>query len=141
MQKQKIYKTRQRQRILQALQALPSRHATAEDVLDYLKAQDEEVGIATIYRNLDKLVNEGLVLKYTLPDGVRACYQFLDSCDEQKSHCHVICTECREVSHLECKQMELLASHLLEEHHLLLDHKKTVLYGLCTACANNHAGQ
>ncbi|MDL2323696.1 transcriptional repressor [Ruminococcaceae bacterium OttesenSCG-928-A16] len=135
MQAPKAYKTKQRQVILQALQAMPANHATAENVLEMLKQQGEEVGLATVYRNLDKLVNEGLVLKYTLPDGMRACYQYLDSCAEHAHHCHVICTGCGQVSHLECEHVDELAAHLLADHHLTLDRHKTVLYGLCASCA------
>lgn len=135
MQAPKAYKTKQRRCILQALQALPGQHATAEALCDFLKNEGEEVSLATIYRNLDKLVNEDVIIKYTLPDGMRACYQYLGECEHSTCHCHVICTGCGSVSHLECTGVDWLATHLLEEHQLVLDVQKTVLYGLCAKCA------
>lgn len=132
----KPYKTKQKELITQALQTFPNQHATAEDLLDYLKSNGKDIGFTTIYRNLDKLVNDGHVLKYTLPDGSKACYQYLTQCDDEHIHSHVICTGCGKISHLECGAVDTLASHLLKEHSIILDTQKTVFYGLCKDCSN-----
>ncbi|MFV0412326.1 MAG: Fur family transcriptional regulator [Oscillospiraceae bacterium] len=131
----RMYKTKQRDLIMQTLRAIPQRHITAEDLAALLHENGEEVGLATVYRNLDKLVNEGLVLKYALPSGMRACYQYLDDCAEHPFHFHLLCTGCGNISHLECTEADSLIAHLVASHHFQINRQKTVFYGLCRQCA------
>ena len=37
--------------------------------------------------------------------------------------------------HVSCDYLNQLGEHLLEHHGFVIDHTKTVLYGLCAACA------
>ena len=133
MEKNKTYKTKQKDLILRVLNGMRTEHTTAEDLAALLRGRGEEVGLATIYRNLEKLVQEGLVLKYTLPGGLSACYQLLSGCGGER-HSHLICTSCGAVSHLGCNEMDVLDSHLSHLHRFTLDRQKTVLYGLCLHC-------
>ena len=58
------YKTKQRDHILQFLIENQSRHVTVDDVVDHLKQSGNPVGKATVYRYMDKLVNQGDVRKF-----------------------------------------------------------------------------
>ena len=133
----KSYKTKQKDLILTCLQNAKGQHVSAEDIVLLLKAQGKEVGTATVYRNLDKLVNEGVVLKYTLPGSLKACYQY-GNCTQEKMHCHVICTSCGEVEHLSCDEVDILASHMLSAHRFRLDKHQTIFYGVCEKCAHHN---
>lgn len=62
------YKTKQRDHILQFLIENQSRHVTVDDVVDHLKQSGNPVGKATVYRYMDKLVNQGDVRKFLLED-------------------------------------------------------------------------
>lgn len=137
MKQPRNYKTKQRDLILQAMQQEAGRHFTAEALADTLRQRGAEVGLATVYRNLDKLVGEGVVLKYTLPDGMKACYQYMGGCGAQPSHCHLVCSGCGEVEHLSCNEVDALAQHLTGSHAFVLDRQKTVLYGRCAHCAGD----
>lgn len=131
----RVYKTKQKDLILQSMQNLPNQHITAEALAALLREGGEDIGLATVYRNLDKLVQEGLVLKYTLPNGMRACYQYMDNCKTAHLHFHLLCTQCGNIQHLECGEMDELAAHMLAQHHFTLDDKKTVFYGICATCS------
>lgn len=131
----KSYKTKQRDVILAALRALPQPHISAEDLAALLRQNGEDVGLATVYRNLDKLVQGGTVLKYALPGGGAACYQYLPEDTDAISHCHLICTACGQVQHLHCNEIDEFAQHLADGHCFSLDRQRTVLYGRCAACA------
>ena len=48
------------------LKASSDRTVTAADVDHYLKEQESEVNITTIYRYLDKLAKDGTVIKLSL---------------------------------------------------------------------------
>lgn len=138
MQQPKSYKTKQRDVIINALRQLNG-HTTAEALVAHLHQNGQVVGLATVYRNLDKLVNEGAVLKYTLPEGLSACYQYLDACGGEKGHSHLICTQCGGVTHLACEAVNTFATHLQQQHGYVLDKHKTVFYGRCARCAGNAA--
>ena len=134
MDKQRSYNTKQKTVILRALHEAHNGHITAEELAALLRGRGEDVGLATIYRNLEKLVQEGLVLKYTMPGGLSACYQLLKGCGEEPHCCHLVCTACGDVLHLACEEVDALESHLLGLHHFTLDRNKTVLYGRCPQC-------
>ena len=102
----------------------------------HLQDNETPVGTATVYRTLEQLVEEGIVRKYVLDGKSSACYQFLSgephACTE---HFHLKCTQCGQLFHVSCDYLNQLGEHLLEHHGFVIDHTKTVLYGLCAACA------
>ena len=55
------YKTKQREILLEYLKALSGEHITAGDVCEYCKAQGSSIGQSTVYRQLESLVDEGLI--------------------------------------------------------------------------------
>ena len=65
------YKTKHRDEILEILQENEREHMTAGQILDELKARGVSIGVATIYRQLDRLVEEGAVNKYMVDGEVR----------------------------------------------------------------------
>ena len=127
------YKTKQGERIFEALIKNEERHLTAEEICAILKAEGTAVGTATVYRNLEKLVSEGKIRRYRLDEGESACYQYIGdgTCHE---HFHLKCMQCGDVIHLECDYLDELNSHLLDHHGFNLDRTKIVLYGLCAKC-------
>ena len=130
------YKTKQREYILAFLQNSAGRHITVAELVRHLQDNETPVGTATVYRTLEQLVEEGIVRKYVLDGKSSACYQFLSgephACTE---HFHLKCTQCGQLFHVSCDYLNQLGEHLLEHHGFVIDHTKTVLYGLCAACS------
>ena len=130
------YKTKQREYILAFLQNSEGRHITVAELVRHLQDNATPVGTATVYRTLEQLVEEGMVRKYVLDGKSSACYQFLSDephlCQE---HFHLKCTCCGRLFHVSCDYLNQLGEHLLEHHGFVIDHTKTVLYGLCADCA------
>lgn len=127
------YKTKQRQRILDCLIANSHRHVTVDDVAACLLQRGETVGKTTIYRYLEKLVEEGRVRKF-IAEGESACFQY-SSDDGCSRHFHLKCLACGRLIHLECGYLSQLESHIYEEHHFIVHSGRTVFYGLCADCA------
>lgn len=130
------YKTKQREYILTYLQSCGGRHTTVAEIVRHLQDSGTPVGTATVYRNLEQLTEEGIVRKYLLDSKSCACYQFVDtthggSCQE---HFHLKCTSCGRLFHVTCDHLSQLNDHLLTHHGFVIDHTKTVLYGLCAEC-------
>lgn len=128
------YKTRQRELLLQYLKQNKSIHVTVEDMADHLKGENNAVGKSTIYRYLDKLVSLGLVRKYYLEEGSGACYQYSGDQEDCRRHFHLKCIRCGQLFHVECPYLSEVDRHVLGHHQFLVDHTKTVLYGICHSC-------
>lgn len=130
------YNTKQRSLILECLKENKDRHITAEDIYSFLSAKGEGVGMATIYRTLDKLLKEGCLRRYELSQGQSACYQYIDGEEVCHEHFHLKCENCGKLIHLDCESLTKLSRHIEQEHSFIVNSSKTVLYGLCSDCAD-----
>ena len=130
------YKTKQMSEILNFLQQMEGMHVTVADICDYFKEKGIAVGMTTVYRQLDKMVGEGLVAKYVIDGNSSACFEYTgDSsheCKEQMYHCK--CEKCGKLIHLQCSEVENLAQHIKEHHGFNLNPLRTVFYGICSDC-------
>lgn len=127
------YKTKQKEIILDALKKNSEVHMTVKDIMEYLHSHKVEVGQTTVYRYLDRLVNDGIIHKYPAPDGLSTCYQYAGDGDCHH-HYHFMCVKCGELTHLECEHIDTLSKHVFDEHEFLVDCFKTVFYGVCKNC-------
>jgi Fur family ferric uptake transcriptional regulator len=128
------YATANRKKILEFLQASDERAVTAADVDAYLKEQNSEVNITTIYRYLDKLAKDGTIIKYVAEKGCQSAYQYVQPERHCADHLHLKCVKCGRIIHLDCHFMHEISSHILEEHEFALQCKNSVLYGTCREC-------
>ncbi len=126
-----IYKTKQRSLIEEELKSAQG-HITVEELTDRLCAKGSAVGRTTVYRSLERLVEEGKAQKYSAV-GESSCYQFLEG-KECCEHFHLKCTSCGRLIHIECDHIKELAEHIGLEHGFEVDKLKTVLYGKCEDC-------
>lgn len=120
-----IRKTRQRAAIRGALEAA-GRPMSPEEVLVAAQKQVDGLGIATVYRNLKSLVEEGWLVTVDLP-GQSARYELAG----KDHHHHFHCQNCGRVFELHgCVERlaELVPAGFSMSGHDLL------LYGLCQPC-------
>ena len=131
------YKTKQRQELLRYLKDHQGAHITVGDVCDHFKGVGAAIGQTTVYRHLERMVDEGLVYKYVIDPGTPACFEYMaaDSHAGQGVCFHCKCEKCGKLIHLSCEEMQHMQAHLSEEHHFNLDPRRTVLYGICEECA------
>lgn len=129
MEKQK-YQTKQSKQVLAFLQERAGEHTTAQEVCDYFKKQEEPISAATVYRQLDRLAQEGELLKFTTDSAV--CYEFQPSDVQAPIHCK--CEVCGDLLHLVCDEFQELEQHISNHHQFKISSQKTVLYGVCEAC-------
>lgn len=130
------YKTKHREELLEYLKTVPGKHVTVNDICFYLKKEGKDIGTTTVYRQLEKLVDEGVVNKYLLDANTPACFEYIDAgkhCHEHKCF-HCKCIKCGKLIHLHCDELEAIGSHIFEEHSFKVDTQRTVLYGVCEEC-------
>ncbi len=129
------YKTKQSEELLSYLRTTKGSHITANDIVAHFEAQGKKIGLATIYRQLERLVDGGLVNKYYLAQGGGAQFEYIDkeACAPLCFHCK--CQKCGTLIHLQCDSLEHIQSHLEAGHGFTLDPVRTVFYGICKDCS------
>ena len=128
------YQTKQKQCLLECLRANSDRALTIEEWTALLHKQRERIGKTTVYRCLDKLVESGLVRKFTAGRGQSATFQLVEPHRGCDSHLHLKCVSCGKFIHLDCDEMEGVGKHVLEHHGFQIDNRQSLLYGLCEDC-------
>ena len=94
------YATASRRKILEFLKEQKDRTVTAADIDAYLKESGSDVNITTIYRYLDKLEQDGTVIKYVAEKGHQAAYQYVEQEQHCEGHLHLKCVKCGCILHL-----------------------------------------
>ena len=125
------YTTRQQKAVLAHIEAHRDACVSAQTLADELRAEGERVGVATVYRQLDKLERRGSVHKAVTEEG--AFYRFCSA--GTHGGCFLIkCERCGRIEHIDCERLSPLYRHLEEEHGFAVDPRRTMLYGVCAAC-------
>ena len=137
MNQRSVYKTKQKESILHYLESVPRTHVTVGDVCDYFKNQGITIGQSTIYRQLERLVAEGVLNKYIIDINSPACFEYIgNDCHKDEVNCfHCKCEKCGKLIHLHCDELNELQHHLTEHHQFKMNAKRTVFYGLCEECS------
>jgi Fe2+ or Zn2+ uptake regulation protein len=95
-QRKNMNYSRQRDLIMEYLKTT-SCHPTAEKIYEKVKLQEPNISLGTVYRNLKQLVDNKMILRLHMGDGV-------DRFDANISeHNHLYCTNCGKVYDLEKK--------------------------------------
>lgn len=131
------YHTKQHQAVLRCLEQRPGEALTAAELAEELRGAGSPVGLATIYRQLEKLEQAGRIHKVSTEEG--AFYQYCPH-PSQTHGCFLLrCEGCGRIVHLDCSHLWELYDHLEAEHHFRIDPRRTVLTGRCAVCAGKEA--
>ena len=114
--------THPRMRVLEILEASRS-HLTAEDIYKRLLGDDQDIGLATVYRVLTQFEAAGLVTKHNF-EGGQAVYEL----DRGKHHDHMIDVETGKVIEFVNEEIERLQREIAAKHGYDLADHSLVLY-------------
>lgn len=115
--------TAPRRKILQLLEESAERHLSADDIYRRLKADGDEVGLATVYRVLAQFETAGLVTRHNFESG-HSVFEI----NEGKHHDHMVCLETGKVMEFVSGDIEAIQRRIADEHgYELVDHR-FVLY-------------
>lgn len=127
--------TNQRLVVLKVLAEHKDRHMTAEEIYDLVRNEFRDIGIATVYRTVQLLLEMKLIDRIELNDGYvryEIGHQFFY--DTKHYHHHLICKECGKVISFDDDLLEDLEKHIEETlGFCVLDHELK-LYGKCKDC-------
>jgi Fur family ferric uptake transcriptional regulator len=127
--------TRQRDLVAQVV-FLAEDHLSVEAIRRELAQRDEHVGMATVYRTLDLLVESGLVRTHEF--GER--YRRYEAMVAQADHEHLICERCGRVVEFANERLERMLPVLADEHGFQHRRHKVEVYGVCRACRQQELG-
>lgn len=119
--------THQKQIILETIQGR-GRHMCAEQVLAEAQKKDPGIGLATVYRNLNLLEQQGKIQKIRLHD---SC--FYDGNPEP--HDHFRCTVCGKFEDLDMKYEKRLDTEASEKTGYVIQRHAVLYEGICAECA------
>jgi Fur family ferric uptake transcriptional regulator len=105
------------------------RHLSAEQVYKILLSENEEIGLATIYRVLTQFEAAGLVTRHHF-EGGNSVFEL----NKGKHHDHVVCVKCGKVDEFADDVIEDRQSKIAEQLGYELTDHSLYLYGLCATC-------
>jgi len=117
--------TPQREMILNAI-ILSGDHMSAEEVFSKVQEQSSAINIATIYRTLDMLVEEGLACRTDLGTG-----EYLYATNQHGPHIHLICRKCGYIKDGDHALLKQLEETILSEYDFIPDLHHIAIFGLC----------
>lgn len=125
------YSTKQQKAVLGCIEAHRGECVSANALLDELRRGGEHVGLATVYRQLEKLERQGHIHKAVTEEG--AFYRYCEH--EENGDCFLLkCEKCGRIEHMDCERLAPLYAHLSREHGFAVDPRRTMLYGVCARC-------
>ncbi len=129
-----LKKTKQRVLVLEALSSRGDKHLTVEEIYEIVKAEFPEIGLATVYRTIQLLLELNLVESVQLGDGyVR--YE-IGKINERKAHRHhhLICLKCGKVISFRDDLLDELEKRIKESVSFQVINHEVKLYGYCETC-------
>ena len=132
------YNTKQKKVLTDYLESVNGKHVTVSDICEHFKEQGIPIGMTTVYRHLERLVEKGSVNKYIIDSNSPACFEYVSAEKHNDDHLcfHCKCDKCGKLIHLHSKELEEIKDYLATEHSFYLNSFKTVFYGLCEDCKN-----
>lgn len=122
--------TRQRQVILEVLQASRGEHLTAEEVLSAARQKAPNLGIATVYRTLEKMASLDILYKTRFDEGKHR-YELAD--ESSHHHHHVQCLSCGRIFELEENLLNDIERQIEQQGFSVVNHRLTI-YAVCPKC-------
>jgi Fur family transcriptional regulator, ferric uptake regulator len=120
--------TPQREMIIEAI-AHQGEHINADEVFSMVHERAQAINIATVYRTLDLLVEQGLASRIDLGEG-RVIY----ANNHHGPHIHLVCRMCGQVFDADPDLLSSISRHLQADYQFAADLQHISVIGLCKDC-------
>ena len=107
-------------------------HFTAADLLAAAHRQGIRIGRATLFRNLELLVELEMLERLDLPTGEHAYVR----CAPEQHHHHVVCRNCGRSAEIEDSGLQSVVSEISRRSGYRIDTHRLELFGLCPECVS-----
>ena len=127
---EKDYKTKPKEYILEFLKTHKNTSFSVQDVYDEIKESGYDINLATVYRNILKMVDKGMLLKHQASNQKYATYQYVES-RKCLTHFHFECKKCGMVIALGNEESEDFVSMVKEKLGFMIEPQNTYISGVC----------
>jgi Fur family ferric uptake transcriptional regulator len=124
--------TRQRHAVLSVIADNAGRHLNSQDVYRLVKERCPEVGIATVYRTLALLAEQGFLTATQFGDGA-VRYEILDPSEEHRHH-HLICLGCGSIEGFAEDLMWEVEERIRQAEGFFITDHQVKFFGYCRKC-------
>lgn len=111
-------------------------HLTGEQVHEMLRSRSTVVGIATVYRAMNQLV-DARILTRNFFGGGSAVYAL----NSETLHDHIVCLSCKRVDEFADRVFEVVKHSTAENVGYSLAPRQVTLYGYCSECRRDAKGE
>lgn len=122
------YNTHQKKLLTDFLKLNCDRAYTIDEIANAIP-----VGKSTIYRLISKLIENGIVKRFSGDTGRISLYQYI-SCEHCSVHLHMKCTDCGKIFHMNHKASENILNDIMQDNNFSVDDAQTILLGKCSDC-------
>ena len=124
--------SKKREAILDAIRSTEE-HPSADWVYQKLKPDYPDLSLGTVYRNLARFKEEGVVVSVGTVNGQERFDGMV------KPHAHFICKDCGSVMDFHGMEQDVEMDRQVEEKYgMKIDHHELVFYGTCPHCTQTH---
>lgn len=126
------YATAQRKLLYAFLKSYPDRQFSIDEIAAQL-CSTENISLSSIYRNVNKLVDQGYIRRFVKDGSRKFRYQYVGDAD-CNAHLHFKCVKCGKIIHMDHDTMEEILGSAMKNNDFRIDIGKTILYGSCRSC-------
>ncbi len=108
------------------------RFLSSQEIHKQLKARGDSLGLATVYRQLEILVEEGHLDSIVSPKGEKL---FRHCGVDEDHHHHIICKKCGSTRQIEISEVEAMAEMAAKKYGFSDVSHSLEIFGLCEKCS------
>lgn len=138
MKKRGRYSTKQQELLLDCIEKQKGTFCSISQIMAYMRKENIQIGQTTVYRALERLADDSMVLKIPSVDGEPAQYSFTGASGDS-GFGQLVCMKCGRKIPIQCDCIRDFSSHIRQEHHFELDPRRAILYGYCEKCRDDEA--
>ena len=126
--------TSQREDILKVLIENQNNHFNADSLLNKVKEINPDIGLATIYRNLELFCDLGITYELDFDSS----YKYYELNIEEKHHHHLVCINCNKIIEFNDQTLENFEKELEKKYNFNIVNHQIKFYGICEKCTENN---
>jgi Fur family ferric uptake transcriptional regulator len=124
--------TKQRISVVLVLEQCEGEHLTAEEIYDRVKQESPEIGLATVYRTIQLLLDLKIIDRLNLDDG---CVRYeLDNLDNTHHHHHLVCEQCGTIYEVKDDLLDTIEQQVQRDYKFEITNHILKFYGVCEQC-------
>lgn len=126
--------TKQKQEFRRFLEINRDKEMTVAEMAELLKAAGSDMGIATVYRAVNRLENEGILIKTVTGAQGKAAYRYAAPDETVRTAHRVFCTCCGKTVDLPYRFTDKLEKSVSDTTGFSITDHQIMFYGLCSDC-------